>query len=242
MMEMLSLLFPGDKGKGKHYPMPSRLFNLPYGTSSLTSQKTHLWRTDIFPQRTLHACSVAKSCLTFWDPMNCSQTGSPVHGILQARILEWILPFPPPKDLPNPGIELTSRALAGRFFLTEPPGKSPEDTSTWQTTPMSMTISEVSSTKTFIWAKRCHFELLPCFLIFISYASLSFHVFSFVPLFFFLISIYLVVSRLNCGTWGSLIFFVGMWDLVPWPWDWTQAHYLGSAAFGPVGKSLYLSS
>ena len=33
------------------------------------------------------------------------------------------LPFPSPEDLPDPGIELTSPALAGRFFTTEPPGK-----------------------------------------------------------------------------------------------------------------------
>ena len=29
-------------------------------------------------------------------------------GILQARILKWVLPFPPPRDLPNPGIESLS--------------------------------------------------------------------------------------------------------------------------------------
>ena len=36
------------------------------------------------------------------------------------------LPFPPPGDLPNPGIEpssLASPALADKFFTTEPPGK-----------------------------------------------------------------------------------------------------------------------
>ena len=33
------------------------------------------------------------------------------------------LPFPPPGDLPHPGIEPASLALAGRFFTTEPPGK-----------------------------------------------------------------------------------------------------------------------
>ena len=36
------------------------------------------------------------------------------------------LPFPPPGDLPNPGIKpvsLASAALAGRFFTTKPPGK-----------------------------------------------------------------------------------------------------------------------
>ena len=33
------------------------------------------------------------------------------------------LPFPPPGDLPNPGIEPTSPALAGGFFTTKPTGK-----------------------------------------------------------------------------------------------------------------------
>ena len=33
------------------------------------------------------------------------------------------LPFASPEDLPDPGIELTSPALAGEFFTTEPPGK-----------------------------------------------------------------------------------------------------------------------
>ena len=33
------------------------------------------------------------------------------------------LPFPPPGDLPDPGIEPASPALAGGFFTTEPPGK-----------------------------------------------------------------------------------------------------------------------
>ena len=32
---------------------------------------------------------VAQSCPTLRDPMDCSPPGSPVHGILQARVLEW---------------------------------------------------------------------------------------------------------------------------------------------------------
>ena len=32
----------------------------------------------------------ARSCLTFCDPMDCSLPGSSVHGILQARVLEWV--------------------------------------------------------------------------------------------------------------------------------------------------------
>ena len=33
---------------------------------------------------------VAKSCPAFCDPMDCSLPGSSVHGILQARKLEWV--------------------------------------------------------------------------------------------------------------------------------------------------------
>ena len=33
------------------------------------------------------------------------------------------LPFPFPRDLPDPGIKTASPALAGRFFTAEPPGK-----------------------------------------------------------------------------------------------------------------------
>ena len=36
-------------------------------------------------------CSVAKLCLTLCNPMDCSRPGSSVHGISQARILEWVV-------------------------------------------------------------------------------------------------------------------------------------------------------
>ena len=32
---------------------------------------------------------VAQSCLTLRDPMDCSPPGSSVHGVFQARVLEW---------------------------------------------------------------------------------------------------------------------------------------------------------
>ena len=35
-------------------------------------------------------CSAAKLCPTLCDPMDCSPPGSSVHGVLQARILEWV--------------------------------------------------------------------------------------------------------------------------------------------------------
>ena len=34
--------------------------------------------------------SVAQSCPTLCDPMDCNLPGSSVHGTLQARILEWV--------------------------------------------------------------------------------------------------------------------------------------------------------
>ena len=40
-----------------------------------------------------HAAAAAKSvqsCLTLCDPIDSSPPGSPVHGILQARTLEWV--------------------------------------------------------------------------------------------------------------------------------------------------------
>ena len=67
---------------------------------------------------------VAQSCPTVCDPMGCSLSGFSVHGILQARILEWAA-IPSPVDLPDPGIEPGSpAALQADSLLTEPSGKS----------------------------------------------------------------------------------------------------------------------
>ena len=41
----------------------------------------------------MHVCVHAKSlqlCPTLCDPKDCSQPGSSVHGVLQARVLEWV--------------------------------------------------------------------------------------------------------------------------------------------------------
>ena len=55
------------------------------------------------------------------NPMDCSLPGSSVHGILQARILEWVaVPFC--RDLPNPGIQPRSPALQADSLSSEPPG------------------------------------------------------------------------------------------------------------------------
>ena len=67
-----------------------------------------------FPSKQM---KVAQSCLTLWHPMDHT-----VHGILQARILEWV-PFSSPGDLPNPGIKPRSPTLQADSLPAEPQGK-----------------------------------------------------------------------------------------------------------------------
>ena len=57
---------------------------------------------------------------TLCNPMDGSPPGFSVHEILQEEYWSG-LPYPPPGDLPDPGIEptfLASPALTGRFFTT----------------------------------------------------------------------------------------------------------------------------
>ena len=61
---------------------------------------------------------VAQSCPTLSDPMDCSPLGSSVHGIFQARVLEYAtISFS--WDLPDPGIEPTFPALQVDSLLWE---------------------------------------------------------------------------------------------------------------------------
>ena len=65
---------------------------------------------------------VAQSCRTLSDPMDCSLPGSSVHGILQARVLEWgasAFSF-----IQATQVQSLSPALAVGSLATEPQGKS----------------------------------------------------------------------------------------------------------------------
>ena len=58
---------------------------------------------------------VAQSCLTLCNPTDCSLPGFSVHGILQARILEWIaIPFS--RGTSQPRNRTLVSCMAGRFF------------------------------------------------------------------------------------------------------------------------------
>ena len=70
-----------------------------------------------------HMYVCAQSCPTLCDRVDCSPPGSSVHGILQARILEWVA-IASPRDLPDPGVKPGSPALQVDSLPSEPPGKS----------------------------------------------------------------------------------------------------------------------
>ena len=70
---------------------------------SRRNRRDTLWRCCCY-------CLVAKSCPILCQPMNCSPAGSSVRGILQVRILEWVV-ISFSRDLPNQGIEPESPAL-----------------------------------------------------------------------------------------------------------------------------------
>ena len=97
-----------DGGKNGRKESPTRISQFPWYKYS------YVW---------VHALSL-HLCPTLCDPMNWSPPGSSVHGILQARIMEF--PCPPPRDLPNLGTEpapLMSPALEAGFLPLVPAGK-----------------------------------------------------------------------------------------------------------------------
>ena len=85
-----------------------------------------LFENETFPQKRVRRCSsvnvlLTQSCPTLCNPTDYSLPGSSVHGILQARILEWVVisfsrGSSRPRDLNMPPV------LAGRFFTSESPG------------------------------------------------------------------------------------------------------------------------
>ena len=72
----------------------------------------------------LGCCAVLSHsvCLTLCDPVACSPPGSSVHGILQARVLEWVAM--PSSSVPSQPRDLTrSSALQAESLSPEPPRK-----------------------------------------------------------------------------------------------------------------------
>ena len=85
-----------------------------------TSTSTPLGTERVFKKLECVCSKSLQSCLTLWDPKDCSPPGSSVHGTLQREYWRG-LPYPPLGDRPDPGIELTSlmcAALTDGFFST----------------------------------------------------------------------------------------------------------------------------
>ena len=65
---------------------------------------------------------IQEPCRILCDPMDYSLPDFSVHGIFQARILEWVaISFSRGSSRPRDTAHIS--CLAGRFFTTEPPGK-----------------------------------------------------------------------------------------------------------------------
>ena len=96
----------------------------PLSNSNLFEQGLCLWFTDACVRALL-----LQPCLTLCDPGVRGWTGSSVHGILQARILEWVaMPSSrgssPPRDRP---VSPASFCIAGGFYTAESPEKLPRE-------------------------------------------------------------------------------------------------------------------
>ena len=85
-----------------------------------------IWKSKNITHFSAGGGLVTKSCPILATPWTEYLPDSSVHGILQARILEWAaISFS--GDLPNPGIEPVSPALRTDTLPSEPPGKPKEE-------------------------------------------------------------------------------------------------------------------
>ena len=83
--------------------------------SRLCFSSSHVWMWEVL---------VTQSCLTLCDPVDYSPPGSFVHGILLARVLEWVaIPFSRGSSWPSNRSWVS--CITGRFFTIWAIGKPP---------------------------------------------------------------------------------------------------------------------
>ena len=83
-----------------------------------TDAEKYLTKVNTFHDKSVKVL-VVQLCLTLWNPMGCSLPGSftwnSLHGILQARILEWVvIPFSMGSSQSRDQTHIS--CIAGRFF------------------------------------------------------------------------------------------------------------------------------
>ena len=115
---------------GKSHGQRSLVGYCPWGCKESDRTEDLLTEIEIIMESYHPPCVCAQSCPTFYDPVACCLPGSSVHGIFQARILEWVTisyfrGFSRPMGgTCNPGVEPTSLAISafpastGGFFTT----------------------------------------------------------------------------------------------------------------------------
>jgi len=82
--------------------------NLPFYNRMIIKATTYQHHYGVFESEV----KVTQSCLTLCDPMDCT-----VHGILQARILEWVA-FPFSRGSSHPRDQTQISHITGRFFTS----------------------------------------------------------------------------------------------------------------------------
>ena len=84
-------------------------------TAPLQEFRISMSRVWTFLYLRASACLVAQSCLTLCDSVDCSPPGISFHGILQARMLDWVaIPFSRGSSQPRDGTWVS--CIAGRLF------------------------------------------------------------------------------------------------------------------------------
>ena len=106
-----------------HFIVPNKINALQSleNKQKISREKAFHKKNETIMKITVSMCAESlQSCLTLCNPIGCSQSGSSVHGFSRQDYQSG-LPCPPPRDLPDSGIEpesFLSPTLAGRFFNT----------------------------------------------------------------------------------------------------------------------------
>ena len=91
--------------------IPPFHFHTQYNQLAKGTQGSYSPENALSPLETVLKCEseVVQSCLTLCDPMICSLPGSSVHGLFQARVLEWIsISFSRGSSLPRDWTEVSN--------------------------------------------------------------------------------------------------------------------------------------
>ena len=124
--------FPGNNtGEGCHFLLqrifptqrsnPNRLIwqvdSLPLSHQGSPSFWLPFWLPLTLPINVRVKVKIPQSCPILCNPMDCSLSGSSVHGIPQARILEWVA-YPFSRGSSQPRSRTGVSCIAGRFFTS----------------------------------------------------------------------------------------------------------------------------